>query len=407
MLGGGVAAFLGGELALLQLDVRGHLDAGVTVGQIEHRVVEGVETGQGDELEAVAHGGEFALELGDGLVVQVFLPVEGRRAVVREHLVREVLVHSVRELASELEVRGAGLHPDQIRIRRVRLGAGHAGLQAVADLVEAFGGALAGDELGILLVHIGSDEGGGLGVGAGDDQGGDVLDVSGQSGGVQGAYVLLGGNQNLAAQMAALLLGGQLVLPVHTGRTGVDHGLHQLKGVERATETGFRISHDGRHPVVDRADSLGVLDLIRTAQCVVDALDHLRHRVGGVQGLIRVGLSGLVGVTGNLPTREVNGLEAGLDLLNRLVTGQSAQSIDVILRVEQLPEPVCTAACEGVLLSKGTLQTQDLLGRVITGDAQPAGILVPVLLNFLGSALIAVHGVHNGLLRPCDTTAVR
>jgi hypothetical protein len=34
-------------------------------------VVEGVEAGQGDELELVAHGAEFALEAGDGLVIQV------------------------------------------------------------------------------------------------------------------------------------------------------------------------------------------------------------------------------------------------------------------------------------------------------------------------------------------------
>src|SRR5258708_1737840 len=45
----GVTPLLGGELALLQLDVRGHLVAGVAVGQIEHRVVQGGEAGQRDE----------------------------------------------------------------------------------------------------------------------------------------------------------------------------------------------------------------------------------------------------------------------------------------------------------------------------------------------------------------------
>src|SRR5699024_1919258 len=62
MAGRGVSALLSGELALLQVDVGLHLLAGVAVSQIEHRVVERVEAGQGDELELVAHGSELALE---------------------------------------------------------------------------------------------------------------------------------------------------------------------------------------------------------------------------------------------------------------------------------------------------------------------------------------------------------
>src|SRR5690606_42137786 len=79
VLGGGVTPLLGGELALLQVDVGGHLVAGVAVGQIEHRVVQRVEAGQRDELELVAHRAELLLEAGDGRVVQVLAPVERRR----------------------------------------------------------------------------------------------------------------------------------------------------------------------------------------------------------------------------------------------------------------------------------------------------------------------------------------
>src|SRR5215208_2715486 len=61
----GVAPLLGGELALLQLDVCGHLVAGVAVGQIEHGVVQGVEASQRDELELEAHRTELLLELRD------------------------------------------------------------------------------------------------------------------------------------------------------------------------------------------------------------------------------------------------------------------------------------------------------------------------------------------------------
>src|SRR6202023_4428163 len=58
VLGGGVTALLGSELALLQLDVGAHLVAGVAVGQLEHRVVQCVETRQRDGLELESHCAE-------------------------------------------------------------------------------------------------------------------------------------------------------------------------------------------------------------------------------------------------------------------------------------------------------------------------------------------------------------
>src|SRR3954462_11951464 len=48
VLGGGVAAALRSELALLQVDAGGHALAGVAVRQVEHRVVQRVEAGQRD-----------------------------------------------------------------------------------------------------------------------------------------------------------------------------------------------------------------------------------------------------------------------------------------------------------------------------------------------------------------------
>ena len=185
---------------------------------------------------------------------------------------------------------------------------------------------------------------------------------------------------------------------MHTGRTGVDHGLHELEGVERSAEAGLRVRDDRRHPVLHGVDVLGVLDLVRTLERVVDPAHHLGNRVRRVEGLVRVGLAREVRVTGDLPTGEVDRLEPGLDLLDGLVTGQSAQSIDVILRVEQVPEPFRTAAGVGVLFSKGTLQTQDLLGGVVTGHAGPAGVLLPVPGEFLGAAEVAVLVAHLVLL---------
>src|SRR5690606_25594091 len=85
------------EFLLLQFHERAHLTAGITMGQFEHAVVQGVEAGQRDELETIAHGAEFTLELGDGVVVQVLLPVERRRAVVCQHLARELAMNRLGE----------------------------------------------------------------------------------------------------------------------------------------------------------------------------------------------------------------------------------------------------------------------------------------------------------------------
>src|SRR6185295_4999800 len=57
----GEALLGGGELLLLQLDEGGHAAARIAVRQLEHRVVERVEAGEGDELELVAHSAELAL----------------------------------------------------------------------------------------------------------------------------------------------------------------------------------------------------------------------------------------------------------------------------------------------------------------------------------------------------------
>ena len=78
VLGGGVAVGLGAELGLLQRHVGRHLALAVALRQFEHAVVQRVETGQGDELELVAHGRQLALEPGNRGVVQVLLPVERR-----------------------------------------------------------------------------------------------------------------------------------------------------------------------------------------------------------------------------------------------------------------------------------------------------------------------------------------
>src|SRR5439155_8471140 len=124
VLDGGEALFRRGELLLLQLNERAHAAARIAVGELEHRVVERVEAGEGDELELVAHGAELALELGDGGVVEVAFPVERRRAVVGEHLAGVRLLHRLGELACEVEIGLAGLAPHHVGVRRIGHAAG-------------------------------------------------------------------------------------------------------------------------------------------------------------------------------------------------------------------------------------------------------------------------------------------
>ena len=153
--------------------------------------------------------------------------------------------------------------------------------------------------------------------------------VGRQPGRVQRLDVLAGRDEHLAAQVPALLLGRQLVFPVHAGRARGDHGLHQLEGVQHAAEPGLGVGHDRGQPV-GRAGRVAVLrlrpgDLVGAQQGVVDPADHLGHRVDRVEALVRVGLPGQVGVRRHLPAGQVDGLQARLDLLDRLVAGQRAE----------------------------------------------------------------------------------
>src|SRR4029434_10251429 len=102
MLGRGIALRFGCKLRLLETYVGGHVLARVTARQLAHAVVERVEPGQGDELKLVAHGSQFALEVCDGAVVEVLLPVERRRAVVRQQLVREYGTNCLGELTCKV-----------------------------------------------------------------------------------------------------------------------------------------------------------------------------------------------------------------------------------------------------------------------------------------------------------------
>ena len=258
------------------------------------------------------------------------------------------------------------------------------GSMPLRDPVEAFLGPLAGDERLVALIDIGGDQGGRLGVGAGDHDRRHIGDVGRQPCRGQRADVLLGGDEHLATQVTALLLRGQLVLPVRSRDTGGDHGLLQLVDVERATEAGLTVGDDRHQPVLHRPVALDLGDLIGAQQRIVDPAHDLRHRVGRVQALVGVGVPGQVGVTGDLPTGQVDGLQAGANLLDGHVAGQRAQRVHPLHVVQLLPQHLGAAAGQRLLLDHGALQRHHVCGGVGALGVLPAGIGVPVVLDLFG-----------------------
>ena len=89
-------------------------------------------------------------------------------------------MHTVGELLGQLQVRRAGLHPDEVRIGGVGLGARNTWLDPVLNVVVALSGAVARNELLVALVHVRGSQRRGLGVGAGNDHGRRVQNVRSQ-----------------------------------------------------------------------------------------------------------------------------------------------------------------------------------------------------------------------------------
>src|SRR2546426_6654021 len=107
-----------------------------------------------DELELVTHAAELLLERGDLGLGEVFLPVEGRRTVIREQLARELGVNGLAEAAGFLDVGLRGLEPQEVRVRRVGERARDRGLHAVLDLEEPLGRAVAREEAAVVILAV-------------------------------------------------------------------------------------------------------------------------------------------------------------------------------------------------------------------------------------------------------------
>ena len=179
-------------------------------------------------------------------------------------------MHLLGEAARLGEVGLRGLAPDHVGVGRVGLAALDGGLDAALVAEEAFLGALAGDERAVGFVDVGGEQERAVGVGARDHQRGDVEHVGREPRRDQLLDRLLRRHQHLAAHVAALLGGGELILEVDARGARLDHLLHQLVGVEHAAETCFGVGDDRREPVRTLVVArVGVLDLVgaRSARC--------------------------------------------------------------------------------------------------------------------------------------------
>ena len=237
----------------MQFGIRAHAAVLVTPGQLEHAEIELVETGQGNELELVAHRTQLALVGLDRGLVQIGFPVERGRAVIGHHLARMGFLDGLGEALGLFQVRLGGLPPQKV----CHFGIGQAPLDAVFHAHAAFQAEEAFrctacieiDEFVIAFINIGVDQGSAFSVRTGDRDRGHAHDVGSQPRRIEVTLVLAGRDQHLAAQMPAFLLGCHLVLEMDAGSARLDEGFHDFKAVQRAAKAGFGVGHDWREPV--------------------------------------------------------------------------------------------------------------------------------------------------------------
>ena len=258
------------------------------------------------------------------------------------------LVDRGRELLRLLEVGRRGLAPDEVGVRRVGEPPRDRGLDPVGDPEEALGRALPAAERLVDLVDVARQERRRERVGAGDQHGRHVEHVGREPGGDERPHELARGDEHLAAEVAALLLGRELVLEVDARGAGLDVRLHQLEGVERAAEARLRVRDDRREPV-GRVVALRVRDLVGAQERRVDPPRERRAGVGGVEALVRVRAAGEVRVRRDLPAREVDRLEAGLDHLHGLTARHRAERGHPLAVLEERPQPLRAEARQRVL----------------------------------------------------------
>ncbi len=106
---------------------------------------------------------------------------------------------------------------------------------------------------------------------------------------------------------------------MHPSGAGLDHALHELKGIQYTAKASLGVSDDGQKPI-DTVIAFGVMDLIRSLQDIIDIPYYARHAVDRIQTLIRVHLKRVIGIGRDLPTAEIDRVQACFGHLYRLIT---------------------------------------------------------------------------------------
>lgn len=164
-------------------------------------------------------------------------------------------------------------------------------------------------------------------------------------------------DQHLAAEIAAFLFRGELILEVHASSARLDIGLHDLEGVERSAEACFRIGHDGQEPIALRP-AFRMLDLVGALEGAVDAPAELRTGIGRIERLVGIHGPGDVRIHRHLPAGEIDRPETGAGHLHGLVSGHGAERMNVGALVQELPQALGAALSEGMLDLHRTPQTK-------------------------------------------------
>ena len=121
--------------------------------------------------------------------------------------------------------------------------------------------------------------------------------------------------------------------------------------------------------------------------------DERGRAVRGIEALVGVRVPGEVRVRSDLPAGQVDRLQAGLDHLDTLRSGQRAERGDVLLGVEELPEPVRAKACQRVLDAEPPADALDVVLRVRPLDSRPAPVHVArTHVGTSSSRLCAIFG---------------
>ena len=216
------------------------------------------------------------------------------------------------ELAGQAEVGGAGLDPDQVGVRgvlpwpgrapaRCRCAPGRSPRRCARRCRNGWS----------TRVDVAGQQVGGQGVGAGDD------DASGRrrrrrpaarrSGCGRAATV---GTSTLPPRWPHFFSEASWSSQCTPAAPAAIIALHQLERVQRAAEAGLGVGDD-RHQLVGArlAGSAWSIWSARSSALLIRRTTA-GHRVGRVQALVGVGLAGQVGVGGDLPAGQVDGLQA-------------------------------------------------------------------------------------------------